>query len=270
MLETKENPKNIIYAGNSERRTLALKQLPGVKNVHNFYGGPEADIGDVRKITHDKINYVLTQLTEVMRSVGENDYLVAADSRTEILVPDEYENRKFESKGKPSNLEDVFINFSRMYLVAKELGFASYQVRSASALLDNLGKRITDLFLCGVDINKSGIEYLSSEKGFDEYLQCFHDFYSSETYSNNKLSSIGPHRISGGISLPVLRKMGMVKSVNNVEQNNSAESVEAFKLGFWTVAVGFGPSILKKVHPDAMATVLSWDWFNEVTKKVII
>jgi hypothetical protein len=270
MLNNLENSKNIIYAGKSERRILALKQLPGVKNVFNFNGGPEKNIGDVRKITHEKMDYVLPQLDQLMGSLGEDDYLVAADSRTEILSFDDNGNRAFESKGKPYDLEDVLINFQRMSFVAKELGFANYQVRSASALLDNLGRRITDLVLCGVDINKSGIDYLSSERGFDEYIKCFHDFYSSEVYSTNQLSSIGPQKISAGVSLPVLRQMGMVKSVNKVEQDGSREAVKAFRLGLWTVAVGFGPSILERVHPDAMATIIGWDWLDEVTKKVVI
>ena len=270
MLGTIESPRNIFYAGRSERRTLALKQLPSVKEVFSFDGGPEENIGDVRKITHAKMDHVLPRVKELMGGVKEEDLLVAADSRTEILVHDEHGDRNFESKGKPRNLEDVLVNFLRMSFVAKEIGFAAYQVRSASALLDSAGQRTEDLDLCKVRIKKSGIEHLSTSNGFDEYLQAFSEFYSSGAYVANQLSAIGPRKISGGISLPVLRQMGMVESVNKIEQNLSREAAEAFKLGLWTVAVGFGPAILEKVHPDSLAIILAWDWLNEVTAKVLV
>ncbi|NCN03608.1 MAG: hypothetical protein GW942_00870 [Candidatus Pacebacteria bacterium] len=265
---SEKHPLTIYYTGMSERRTLALNQIPDVQAVKNFDGGPEEDTADVMSIMWDKVAYAFPRVIEDAGGYLNGHAVIAADARTSILVPVRDTQSVLESKGKPKDDEAIFENFSRMALIANEMGFGHYQLISASGVVTK-NQRVQDLDRVEVDISKKGLDHLSTPNGYDEYLAAFLDFYSSGEYSANHLSAIGPSKISGGISLPVLRSMGIVERVNGVEQvDTSKEAYEAFRLGLLTVAVGFGPNVLGKVNPDAMARLLQWDWLNQVSRKV--
>lgn len=265
---TEKHLRTVYYTGMSERRTLALQQIPGVKEVINFDGGPEEDTDDVMKIMWEKVAYAFPKVIENTGGYLNGHAVVAADARTSILVHDDRGDRVLVSKGKPKEDEDVIENFARMAIVADELGKGHYQLISASGVVTKAG-RTYDLDTVEVDLTKIGLKHIATPAGYEEYKAAFLDFYSSGEYSANKLPAIGPSKISGGISLPVLRAMGMVETINGVKQvDTSKEAYEAFRLGLFTVAVGFGPNVLQRVHPDAMPRLLQWDWLNGVSRKV--
>lgn len=263
-----KHPRTIYYTGMSERRTLALQQIPGVSEVINFDGGPEEDTADVMGIMWEKVAYAFPQVLENAGGYLNGHAVVAADARTSIMVHDDQGNIVLESKGKPKGDQEIFENFVRMAIVADELGFGHYQLISASGVVTKEGKA-QDLDTVAVNLTKKGINFIATPAGYDEYKAAFLDFYSSGEYSANQLSAIGPSKISGGISLPVLRAMGMVETINGTEQaDGSREAYEAFRLGLLTVAVGFGQNVLQRVHPDALPRLLQWEWLNGVSRKV--
>ncbi len=259
--------RNVAYTGRSERRILALKQLPQVTEVRSYSGGHENGNHDVVSVMMEKMAYAWpTMMADIGKLNGHN--VVAADTRTSIMACNGSKHW-LESKGKPKSTDEVIKTFLRMSLAAQEAGFGYYQVVSASGLISG-DNTIIDQEFCNVVLTKKGIEFIATNAGYDEYTQAFNHFYSTPPYSNHNLSQIDQTHLSGGISLPVLSSMGVVKSVNGVEIGLSRKKTEAImKAAIMIVAVGFSPRILKILDPDAMTHILAWDWLNQVTKKVI-
>lgn len=265
---TENTHKIIYYTGGSERRILALEQISEIDEVINFAGGPEEDIADVISIMWAKMAYAYPHVLEDAGGYLNNHIVIAVDARISILVKNNVGALILDSKGKPEDDEAVYRNFLQMSLISNEVGYGHYQLISASGGLTKEG-HTNDVDICRVDLSKIGIDYLATCRGYDEYVSVFKEFYISSAYVGNNLSAISPSKISGGISLPVLRSMGLVKFVNGVEQaRSSREAFEAFRLGLLTVAVGFGPNVLKKIHPDALEKLLEWEWLNQVATKV--
>lgn len=255
----------VYYAGRSERRIACLNQLPEVDRVECVNWGEEPDIADVMKIIRGKLAFALPIILQQV-GVLNGHVVVAADSRTEILVRKGNEI-VHESKGKPRDDEEVFSNFVRMAEVLQLVEAASYQLRAASIAQTKTGT-VVDQQLCVVRISSQGIRHLATEVGFIEYQQAYADFYSTPPYSSHNLSKICLTGISSGLSLPVLVSMGIIERVGvNGEVGELDE--RRLKEAMLAVAVGFGPRVLEKIHPESMDAVMQWSWLNQVTQKVI-
>jgi len=269
MKSLSEIETHLYYAGKSERRILCLNEIPGVINVNAVGGGEEPDIREVDVVTDLKLSHARSKLSRFDTNSKVKKILIAADARTEISA--ELNGRSvFVSQGKPKNEKEVLANFEVMQEIAMKHGFATYRVVSASALENGI-RMGAETIQAEVVISKQSLDYLASAKGFVSYLRAFKLFYSTPPYSNKGLTAINVKKLSGGISLPVLVSMGLVESVDGVKlrSNDEDEVYDALRGGLLTVACGFGPNVLNKIHPDALDKILAWDWLNQVTAKII-
>lgn len=263
-----ETKTHLNYAGFSERRILCLKEIPGVDLVKAVGGGEEPDIREVDVVTNLKLDYARGKLGAHTDS-SVKSLLIAADARTEVSA-ESAGSSFYVSKGKPKSEKEVLSNFEMMLAIAQKFGYATYRVVSASAL-ENGVRMGSETIQAAVVISRENLEYLVSLEGFIAYLRAFKLFYSTPPYSSKGLSAINVKKLSGGISLPVLVSMGLVEQVDGVSlRNNDQDEVyDALRGGLLTVACGFGPNILNKIHPNAMDRILAWDWLNQVTTKMI-
>lgn len=256
--------EKLLYAGHNERRALFLKEIV-LQSTESVGGGNERDIREVREVVLEKIKNA-----EKKFPTGT---IVAADTRTEIQEINRDGVIILVSKGKPSSNEDVRNNFRKLYDVASQQGECFYRVVSASAL--GVGSQIfIDQMQCTVALNGEKIGFLASESGFSKYTDLFNRFYGLPAYASNGLPGIELTDISGGISLPVLLSLGVVKSVDGVEVDVSTPEKEeklkeAIIGAIYTVAVGFSPRILSALYPQAIDVIFGWKWLSEVADETI-
>jgi len=252
-------PPHVFYAGESARRLAFIEHAFDRSKISSFPVGPEpqALVEDVMRF---KLEVGLKTVPE-----GFVGAIVVADTQT--VIP-KVENGKIEmvSRGKPKNLQELFDSLLGMKHMSGLTGESPfYQVDSASGLIHLNGRQVQveDRQSCLVVLRKKKLEELATERGFLDYLQIFTRFYSQPPYSTHNMKPITPTDLSGGLSLPVLTKMGIVQSVSGVDVME-AQFRDILKHNVHLVAVGISPRILESVQVDSKKMIYGWDWLNEV------
>jgi len=117
-----------------------------------------------------------------------------------------------------------------------------------------------------VALNKEKLTALSTEDGLNLYLDYFAKFYASEAYVSKKLNKVTPFDLSGGLSLPVFLKMGMVEELDGhkLAELTIDQRQLVVSLAILNVAVGFSPQVLHRISPESIAMLLKWEWLNQV------
>lgn len=261
--------KVIGLASTSRRRAAALEQIPEVRVIKS--PGGEENGGSLETIALDKIRVA----EPIIQAICEKDDcrldgVVAADANTYIAIFGP-KGEKLVPKGKPSVPQTTYRHFQSMSRRAARDGDGYYEVHSASAFVDPSKKEHSEREGTRVVLHLEKINRLATKEGFLEYMMEFADFYSSEAYSSHGLQSLRMEDLSGGISLPVLAKMGAVKMIDGVEiaKVPYSEAELILKQALLNVAIGFSPKILNKIHPDAMAFLLGWSWTNNVVNSIL-
>ena len=264
MKQRLEYPPRVLYAGESQRRIAFLEQAFDRSEVTNFPVGPEPEIDTVAVMRY-KLGVGLMTTPE-----GFFGAIIAADTRTSVpmMVGNDI---RMTDKGKPKNQHELYESFVDMQNVSEFTGENPfYQVQSASGLLHLNGKRVQleDKHTCLVVLRKIGLQTLLTEEGFKKYLKEFAQFYSQPPYSTHNMSPITPADLSGGLSLPVLTKMGVVQSVEGVDIEDNRFR-DTLKHNIHVVAVGISPAILTSVQVDPQKAIYKWGWLNEVTGRAL-
>ena len=263
IFETKpmlEYPPRVLYAGGSQRRIAFIEQAFNRSEVASFPVGLEPDVNTIDVMRY-KLGVGLESTPE-----GYFGAIIAADTRTSVpmIVGDTI---CMADKGKPRNQHELYESFVNMQNVSEFTGENPfYQVQSASGLLHLNGKRVQleDIHTCLVALKKAGLQTLLTEEGFKKYLEEFAQFYSQPPYSTHNMKPITPADLSGGLSLPVLTKMGIVQSVEGVDIGDNRFR-DTLKHNIHVVAVGISPAILTSVQVDPQKAIYEWGWLDEVT-----
>ncbi len=259
--------KVIGLASTSYRRRLALQQIPGVEVVF-VGGGEEPDTEDLVTVALSKIAFAYPMILQMCRRNNkELSGVVAADTNTHIGVIENNDVR-LASKKKPDSIQTPRKHFMRMSQLAKKMGEGYYEVSSSAALQDKTGT-VAGTEVTRVVLHQEMIRLLATPDGYAQYLATFDNFYSSHAYSQNGLPPVTPQNLSGGISLPVLLKMGAVRAVDGVDlHRNTVRKVdETLHRALLNVAVGFSPNVLEKIHPEAMQYLLQWSWLQNAVNE---
>jgi predicted house-cleaning NTP pyrophosphatase (Maf/HAM1 superfamily) len=254
-------PDKIIYAGQSNRRENFLRDIFPSTQIDSISIDPEPQSSDTSLVMHHKINKAYDNV-----SLGENDIIIAADTRTSTPILNPNGRIDLLSRGKPSSLQEVFNTFQLMNKVTRETGEQPwYEVNSSSGIFHQKGLfEIQDV--THVRLKREGVELLSRERGFLEYVERFEDFYSKPPYHNSLRTN--PEDLSAGISLPVLNKMGIVESVNNIGSENPL-FYKTLRLAIHIVAIGLSIELLELIGVDRRDTLPRLNWINQVTKRAI-
>jgi len=259
-------PNRIFYAGQSQRRSAFLKHcFPGI-HVEAFDIDPEPEIPDVVKIMRYKIGRLVNG-REIQLSQG--DAIFAADTRTITKAFDDDDKGIITiSRGKPKTLREVRNNLFQMLLASEEgCDPPFYLVESASGASYLTGDSSPIILgghtVCQIVLNNLGLSYLITNGGFKEYLEKFYKFYSSSPYSAENMNSISPLALSGGISLPVLVRMGLVDSINGVSRDSGLFKT-MLKQAVHIAAVGMDPNLMRLFGVDENKMMDEWNWLNKV------
>ena len=264
--------KEIIYAGQSQRRHSFLLYLFPKIPVVCVPAGPEENTPDVTKIMRGKLTAVYTQEFAEPQNPPEGRIaiLAAADTRTSIPMADDLGNFAFISRGKPLSEEAVREIFTRMYHVHEKVGvLPGYFVQSASGFLDTqTGQRVEAVSSTTVTLAPEVIKHIATEKGSEEYKKRFLLFYSGKTYADIGLQAISVTDISAGLSLPVLAQFDAISHINEVEPTDSSYPI-VLKQAIYNVAVGFAPRILIAFDSEIKQKIDTWPWLNQVTEQCL-
>ncbi len=268
LLRQKVENKLIYYAGESQQRIGCLQQLPDCE-VRAVGGGWEPDIRETEQIVFSKLAYAFPFIFGE-HALPDNQahapevVVTAVDTRTEImglLTGRGREKVVFFSKGKPKNLEQVRENFYSLLQVAERHGNAQYRVVSTSAVVNGGVKRM-ETVETRVSLTKESINYLISEQGFQQYLREFSRIHRMDGAEH---ASQQPNiDISGGLSLSVLVKMGMVSAIDGIPLTQAEEAYHAYRAALFTAAAGFSPAILELIHPGSSDYLINnWPWLSQ-------
>lgn len=268
-LRTLPYPDIVLYAGASSRRLEFISRAFKESQINNFSTGEEPNL-DVFSVTKFKIDSGKRYLTKINKPLGLSAIVLAADTQT--IIPKFYDNEiMLLHKNKPKEIEQVYQSLYDIY----ESSYITntdpkYKVTSASGLYHTNGGEITQIEeeSSNITLNKKLLSYLITPDGFREYLETFHQFYSSPPYSNYQMNGITPLNLSSGISLPVLVKMNGVSSINNINKEDQRFRTTLMQ-NIHTVAVGISSRILSRVQVDPKYSIEEWDWLNQVTDKAL-
>ncbi len=252
-------PPNVLYAGESARRMAFIRHAFNKSNISNCPIGPEPPTS-VEGVTRYKLNVGLRTVSEEF--VGA---IIAADTQTVIPKVEDGEV-KLVSRGKPSGPQELLNSLIGMKNASDLTGEQPfYSVETFSGLLHvNVQHvQVEDKQNCLVVLKKKKMDELTMEEGFLNYLAKFVEFYSQPPYSTYNMKPITPADLSGGLSLPVLIKMGMVQSVSGINETDDRFR-EKLKHNIYLVAVGISPDILEAVDVDSKKTIHDWYWLDSV------
>ena len=289
----------LISSTTSQRRIEALKQMEknGVE-IHS-HPGPvvEPDWEDTSLVAKAKSDYVKEMidgaveqsqkmgLIEVLAptlvglivAIARHDEafkVIAADSRTETYEMTKNTGNRFVSHGKPKDAQEVQRTADRMSKTEQ----AIYQVFSGSYLADY--KRGTPYpvetragQLIKVRLKPEMVKNLTSDEGMRRYLQAFNEFYSSGIYKGNRMTNeVEITDLSGGFSLPVFFKEGMIEKLSldgGQEVTPGEASDELLRQVIFGVGVGYAPSVLDRVMPGAYDFIIdNWQWLRDVVADI--
>lgn len=255
-------PERVIYAGQSLRREIFLKTCFPDKPILTFNIDPEPKIDNVHEIMKFKLRKVLNLV-----QTKEGDVIFAADTRTKTPVMDNDTGAsRLIAKSKPNSLEEVKETFKAMFKVSKKEGKApSYSVEAASGAY-YLNHRVEFFSVqdsCLVVLNEKKISEIITDEGFLKYLKLFDEFYTSSPYEKDGIKRLTPFNLSGGISLPVLVKMGVVESVHSIPIKSPIFR-NVFKYAVQTVAVGMAVDLVDLFGANGQDLINQWPWLSGV------
>lgn len=255
-------PEKVIYAGTSPRRATFIQDTFKTIPFQSFDISPEPPWTDTGLVMRYKIGRAYEG-----NSFNGNAVVLGADTRTLTPILNNTGSISMVSRGKPKNDEELFRTFQSIHEVAKVTGEQPcYMVENSSGLLhhDVNGQTnfMEDRDNVFVMLKKEGAAHLATTRGISEYMKEFRDFYSQPPYEK----SVTPFDLSGGISLPVLTKMGMIDSVDGISPD-SFMFYKVLRRALHTVAIGISPELLDNVGINSANVIKHWDWINQVTKK---
>lgn len=260
------SPQSIVYAGSSSRRSIFLQSAFPSQTHYSILIGSEPAV-DIAQVVHHKLDVACEQGVPQDTCVA----VIAADTNTVIPTFDHLtQGITLSSKGKPTGFEEVrhaFHQIAKVAEVRNEPPF--YLVDSASAMLHLNSSRhlVTDREACVIVLEEGGLRELGDEKGFEKYLREFQAFYSRPPYTTHDME-IGITDLSGGISLPVLVKMGLVTSVNGIARTDGRFR-DVLQYGIHTAAIGVSPRILNTVQINGEEMIKNWPWLNSVVDSAL-
>jgi hypothetical protein len=263
----------IFYAGQSERRFAALKQIPNA-HVEKVNGGEEIETADVLRVATDKLQFAMPTIVKRLSDLqakGVNGVfqIVAADVRTE--VGKQAEVPVYVSRGKPKKSAHLQENLESMAHIQGD-NIPHYRV-AAGSVAQRYGQEdvVGEYQRFDFTLDKGEISRLATEKGNVRYLTEFERFYTSILYAEHRFTPPTIFDLSGGISLPVLIRLKAVRAINNLILADLAYSdqFELVRSALCHVAVGFSKRILDEIDPEASRAIISWSWLNEVTQAVL-
>lgn len=271
-------PLIVAYAGQSYRRLSFLQHAFPDTPVHSVDGGDEPDIPHVVDIMRGKIDHGSTLIFHRLMPQAHRFGIVAADIRTSTLTPpDEKDGNTFlTSRGKPphegtrQSVQHIFEQMSTAAEVGEEVPYyiviagSGAKIREGNTQSVHIGQQA-----CTVELDEEYLSYLATDKGITDYQTTFQHFYSSPPYSNNgSHPAVDLTDLSGGISLPVLTRMGAVNAVNGVNAKDPAFP-ETLREGIFTVAVGFSPDVLKPLQSTINQAIQEWPWLTRVVEHTL-
>lgn len=258
-------PDHIIVATTNPRRTRFVKDaFPGTPiGMHSVE--PELGGDDVYAVMLDKLLKIDISLPK-----KENQIVFAADTRTLIPTPTPEDGVKLASKGKPKSNFDVFQSFQNI-LEASRRGIdpPHYQLESASGvMLRDQRQIIPSLSHIVVTFTKEGISDLATNQGFIRYLIAFNEFYNSPLYHSHH-GKFTIFHLSGGVSLPVLVRMGYIESINGINADNKALFYSELLDSIHTAAIGIAPELLEHFGVKSDEILKEWKWLNAVAQRAV-
>lgn len=266
-------PPLVILASESQRRTLAAKYLFPSSHVINMCGGEEAQTDDLVYIANRKLDHVMPQARPaIMGTEEKRGIIIGTDVKVSTFGL--YEEPGIKDKGKPKSALEVRGIFRDMYRAA----FVTeqdpyYLIRSASAIVDFSQKPERKSYspnFTQVTLDQDRIGYLSTNEGFNEYSRELEEFFSGQSYLNNGLRMPATITdITGGLDLPVLARLGAVKSISiNTSRDIPTDDVDfadQLKQGIFNSTVGFIPHMLKPYEPQVDELIAGWSWLEQVS-----
>ena len=261
-------PDIVIYPGTSTRRMAFLTQaFP--KAEHITVGIGEETQGDIGETMKYKLNEGVSQLPQTEQCV----VIVAADQQNITPKIDLLTGSIIlTSHQKPKNEEAVLEMFQDMSTFSEETSQNPFYYGDAASgvlhLHNNKATLIEDRKKHLVDFRPERFKELANKHGFRHYLEELKDFYSGPPYTDHNMHLELTH-LSAGISLPVLVKMGIVRSIDGVDIENDRFR-EQLKEAICNVAVGISTALLTTLHVDEQEVIGKWTWLNGVVDKAMI
>ena len=258
-------PDLVIYAGQSARRRGFLDGIFPDIPILSFSVDPEPQTSDMPVILEDKLIKGFRYLASLDGQVKTNKIaIVAADTRT--IVPFMNNGLRMESLGKPKEEGEVVGVFEEMSQVGKSIGDDPYyEVSSISGAVSTESKQIfTSSDRTRITLHQDALSYLKTTEGFQRYVDLFHSFYRSGAYEREGMPRQALTDLSAGLSLPVLIKLGAVKSIDGQNISNT----ENLRKAFFTVAVGVQPEVVKAFNPNVTNLLNDWEWLNQVISEI--
>ncbi|HUV47209.1 MAG TPA: hypothetical protein VMW29_03685 [Candidatus Bathyarchaeia archaeon] len=250
-------PSTIVYAGASPKRTALLEMLLEDQGT-TLLTCPfpfEPNDQDAGVVAQYKRVVALSELG----LPPDKSLVIAADTQTSVVL----EDGRLLPRNKPRNPEEILANFRAM-----ETG--AYEVNAATVFFND-GQCIEDSLRCRVGLRGDVLAALQTRVGLAEYCRLAQQFYSEPPYSTSGFPPMGLKDMSGGISLPVLRRMDGIESINgsNLLELPSDELHDVLKEALFTVAVGLSPRLLERINPKARQIIYNWSWLTQTTDKLV-
>ncbi|MEX1052458.1 MAG: hypothetical protein WEC80_01260 [Patescibacteria group bacterium] len=259
-------PDAIIYAGQSARRKSFLTDIFPNIPTYTFSVDPEPQTPDMSVILEDKLIKGVNYLASLNGQIETNRIaIVAADTRT--IVPQLKNEVEPQSLGKPNEEAEVIEVFRDLSRVADyTMEDPTYEVVSVSGAVSPESQSIlTSGDRTQITLWPEAAKYLTTSEGFQKYVEFFHAFYNSGAYKKVGMPAQSLTDLSGGLSLPVLLKLGAVKLVDGGDPKNRVN----LKKSFFTVAVGIQLDIIEPFNPEAANMIGQWEWLNDVVEGLV-
>lgn len=259
-------PPRVILSSASPRRAEFINEVFGRKTVvENFGEFGDEPAYDVVSVASFKAERLLEHLRNTKKLNKYRDSLVvAADTRTSIP----HRDGQLDCKGKPKTIEEVQVNFRNMIdFATKQNDNPFYMVSSgAVAKLVRVPTPLSEtLEEVTISLDYGGVSYLATDEGTERYLRALEVFYNKEPYVSKSMHGLTFRDLSGGLSLPVLMRLRLVKMINQVGIND-VNFVNTFRNAIHIVAIGMPPRLFRPYNTQVENKYNSWDWLNKVTE----
>jgi len=257
-------PPIVLLSSTSPRRAEFVEQMFGGKTAVKLYveSGEEPLLDEVlvAGFKAQRLHDYLKQ--QRLLNQHKDCLIVAADTRTSIPGRDGL----LVSKGKPMKLEELQDNFSSMRdfsISCCEDPF--YQVSSGAVtrLVRAQTFESETKVAANVMLDFAGVSFLATDEGMERYLEIFDLFYSSKPYSEKNMGTTTVHSLSGGMSLPVLMKLCVVRAINGVGINDAGFK-DVYRDAVHTVAIGMPPELFRPYNTQVHMRYRNWEWLNNV------
>lgn len=267
-------PPNVILASESQRRKIAAKHIFPFARLSSIPGGEEPQSNDLVFIANKKLDHAMPWARQtIIESPERRGIVISTDVK--LFTLGIYDEPGVKDKGKPQNPEEVREIFEEMYVAARVTEQDPYYfIRSSSAIVDFSTKqeyrKSYQPNFTGVRLDPEIIGYFSTQQGFDKYLEELNGFFQGQSYLNNGLRMpANITDITGGLDLPVLARMGAVKSISFEDRENvTRDDIEfpvRLKKAIFNSTVGFNSRMIKPYEPLIEEKIENWPWLQTIT-----